>query len=131
MLIIRLQRVGRKKVPAFRVVLVDHKRGPKTGAVKEVLGSYNPQFDTVALEKDRVSHWMKMGAQVSDTVHNILVSQKVIEGKKKNVLPRSTPPQKEEAAAPEAAAPAETSAEAPAAAEEAIEKKKKETPSTA
>lgn len=121
MLNIRLQRVGRKKVPAFRVVLVDSHRGPKTGSVKEVLGSYNPQFDKAELAKDRILHWMKMGAKPSDTMHNLLINEKVIEGKKINVLPRKSPPKKEDAAAasaqettsPEGGIAAETPAAAP------------------
>jgi small subunit ribosomal protein S16 len=43
---------------------------------------------------DRIKHWMSNGAQVSDTVHNFLVKQKLIEGKKKNVLSKKTPTKK-------------------------------------
>lgn len=118
---IRLQRVGRKNDPSFRVILVEAKRAAKTGNYKEMLGSYDARTDRVELKADRIKHWISMGTTVSDTVHNLLVSQKVIEGKKINVLPRKSPPKVEGEAAPEAAAPvaaAETApAEAPAVAE--------------
>ena len=109
MLTIRLQRRGRKNDPSFRVILVESKRAAKTGNFQEVLGSYDPRVDRTDLKVDRIKHWMGVGATVSDTVHNILVSQKVIDAKKRNVLPRKSPPKKEEeAAAPvAAAAPAE------------------------
>jgi small subunit ribosomal protein S16 len=110
MLTIRLQRVGRKNDPSFRVIVVEAARAAKTGHYLELVGSYDPRQDRIDLKADRIKHWISMGATVSDTLHNILVSQKIIEGKKINVLPRKSPPKKEEAAA-EAAAPA---AEAPA-----------------
>lgn len=133
MLTIRLQRRGRKNDPSFRVILVESKRAAKTGNFQEVLGSYDPRVNRTDLKADRIKHWIGMGATVSDTVHNILVSQKVIEGKKINVLPRKSPPKKEEAApapaaaeasapaAPEASASAEETAPEPAAAPEAKE----------
>jgi small subunit ribosomal protein S16 len=96
MLMIRLQRTGRRNHPEFRVVVTEHTRGPKSNDFVEIVGSYNPHADTVALKKDRIQHWMSVGAQASDTVHNILISQGVIEGKKRNVLPKKTVPQKAE-----------------------------------
>jgi len=97
MLKIRLQRTGRKNDPAFRVVLTDSKNAAKSGTFKEILGSYNLKSGEVVLKSDRITHWIGHGAQVSDTVHNFLVKEKVIEGKKKNVLPRKSPtkPRKE------------------------------------
>lgn len=99
MLTIRLQRRGRKNDPSFRVILVESKRAAKTGNFQEVLGSYDPRVDRVELKADRIKHWMGMGATVSDTVHNLLVSQKVIDAKKRNVLPKKTVAKKEEVAA--------------------------------
>jgi len=61
-----------------------------------MVGHYNPHTNTVALDAERITYWIRKGAQVSDTLHNILVSQKVIKGEKKNVLPRKTPIAKEE-----------------------------------
>jgi small subunit ribosomal protein S16 len=120
MLTIRLQRRGRKNDPSFRVILVESKRAAKTGSFQEVLGSYDPRVDRTELKAERIKHWIGMGATVSDTVHNILISQKVIEGKKINVLPRKSPPKKEEEAAAPAAAeatPETAEASAPEAAE--------------
>ncbi len=90
MLKIRLQRIGRKNDPAFRVVLTDSKNATKSGKFKEILGSYNLKKGEVLFKADRIKHWISVGAQASDTVHNFLVSQKVIEGKKKNVLPKKS-----------------------------------------
>jgi len=92
MLMIRLQRVGRKHEPVFRLVLTDSKNGPKSGKFQEILGSFDARRSEKAEFKiDRVKHWMANGAQLSGTVHNLLVERKVIEGKKINVLPRKTP----------------------------------------
>jgi len=57
------------------------------------------------MKADRIKHWIAMGAQVSDTAHNLLVTEKVLTGKKKNVLPKKTVPKKEEVAEAPAAAP--------------------------
>ncbi len=97
MLKIRLQRIGRKNDPAFRVVLTDSKNSTKSGKFKEILGSYNLKKGEVLFKADRIKYWMSNGAQASDTVHNFLVKQKIIEGKVKNVLPKKSPtkPKKE------------------------------------
>jgi len=94
MLMIRLQRIGRKNDPSFRVVLTDSKNGPKSGKFKEVLGTYNPKAGVINFKDARVKYWMSVGAKTSDTVHNFLVSKKIIEGKKINVLPKKTPTKK-------------------------------------
>jgi small subunit ribosomal protein S16 len=98
MLKIRLQRVGRKHEPTFRLVLTDHTNSSKTGRFKEILGSYDPRKSTDLLKTDRIKHWLSMGATPTDTVHNLFVNHKVIDAKKKNVLPKKTytPPVKEE-----------------------------------
>ncbi|MFT5359864.1 MAG: small subunit ribosomal protein S16 [Candidatus Paceibacteria bacterium] len=90
MLMIRLQRTGRRNQPSFRVVLTDSRNSTKSGRFKEILGSYNPKEGDVTLNGERIKHWIGMGAQASGTVHNFLVSQKIIEGKKINVLPKKT-----------------------------------------
>lgn len=91
MLKIRLQRVGRKNDASFRVVLTDSKNSAKSGKFKEILGSYNLKTGEVLFKSDRISHWIKNGAQTSSTVHNFLVHQKLVDGKKKNVLSKKTP----------------------------------------
>ncbi len=100
MLKIRLQRVGRKHIPVFRVVLTDSKNSAKSGKFLEVLGSHDPRIETgTVIKADRVKHWMSHGAQVSDTMHNLLVTHKIIEGKKINNLPKKSPIKKAEVAA--------------------------------
>ena len=115
MLAIRLQRVGRKHEPVFRVVLTDSKNGPKSGKFLEVLGSYDPRQDNKIeqINVDRVKHWVSKGAKVSDTLHNFLISKKAMTGKKINVLPRKTPIKKEGDAV--AATPAPTAPATPVA----------------
>jgi len=94
MITIRLQRRGRKNDPSFRLIVVDSHRAAKTGDFLEIVGTYDARVDRVELKADHIKEWIKNGATVSDTVHNILVNQKVIEGKKINVLPRKTVAQK-------------------------------------
>ena len=95
MLKIRLQRIGRKNDPAFRVVLTDSKNSTKSGRFLEILGTYNPKAkekaDEKKLENDRIKYWLSKGAKLSDTMHNFLVHDKIIEGKKVNVLPKKKP----------------------------------------
>ena len=94
MLKIRLQRIGRKNDPSFRAVLTDSKNSTKSGKFLEILGTYNPKAGEKVLNNDRIKYWMSQGAQCSDTMHNFLVHDKVIEGKKVNVLPKKHPTQK-------------------------------------
>jgi small subunit ribosomal protein S16 len=91
MLKIRLQRVGRKNDPSFRLVVTESTNAAKkSGRFAEVLGSYDARHGEPQIKADRVKHWIGMGAQVSDTVHNLLIKQGVIEGKAKNPLPKKT-----------------------------------------
>jgi small subunit ribosomal protein S16 len=112
MLKIRLQRVGRKHEPTFRLVLTDSKNSTKSGKYLENLGNYDSRHgEDSSFKADRVKYWMSKGAQLSGTVHNMLISKKVIEGKKINVLPLKKPiikEAKEEAPAKTEGAPAET-----------------------
>ena len=87
MLKIRLQRVGRKNDPSFRLVVTDSRRDSQSGKFIEILGSYDARHSTPQIKAERVKHWLSVGVQTSDTVHNLLVDQKIIEAKKINVLP--------------------------------------------
>jgi len=114
--------VGRKNDAAFRIVVIEHTAGPNSGKNVEHVGSYNPKTKALTLKKDRVEYWMSVGAKASDSVHNLLVKEGIIEGSKKNVLPKKSPivkevEEKEEEAAPAPEAPVE--GEAPAAEEAA------------
>lgn len=93
----RLQRVGRRNDPSFRIVVTDKRTGPKSDKHIDRLGSYNPKMNQVQLDADKAKEWIAKGVQPSDIVHNILVSQKVIDGKKVNVLPKKSPVVDEEA----------------------------------
>lgn len=94
MLKIRLQRIGRKNDPAFRAVLTDSKNSTKSGKFLEILGTYDPKASVKNLNADRIKYWIGQGAQCSDTMHNFLVEDQVIAGKKINVLPKKKPTQK-------------------------------------
>lgn len=106
----RLQRVGRKNDPSYRIVVTDKRTGAKSDRHVDRLGSYNPKLNHIQLDTAKAKDWLSKGVQPSGTVHNILVSQKVIDAKKINVLPRKSPIIDEEAvkrAEEEAAAKAE------------------------
>jgi small subunit ribosomal protein S16 len=91
MLMMRLKRVGRKNNPSYRVVVVDKRTSVKSNKTVDLLGSYDPKAGRVTINGEKAKHWLSVGVQPSDTVYNMLVSQKVIEGKKKNVLPKKSP----------------------------------------
>src|SRR3990167_6102209 len=96
MLRIRLQRVARKHIPIFRVVLTDSKNSTKSGRFHEVLGTYNLMTDEKKVNAERIKYWISKGAQPSGTVHNYLVNERIIAGKKINVLPSRRPIKKEQ-----------------------------------
>lgn len=118
MLAIRLNRTGKRNRAYFRVVVQEHTKAPGKRHV-EILGSYDPHKKTTILKKDRITYWMSQGAQVSDAVHNMLVREGVIEGKKvAKKMPRPVAkeePVAEVAPAEEAKAEEAVVAEAPVA----------------
>jgi small subunit ribosomal protein S16 len=76
--------------------LTDSRNGTKSGKFHEVLGTYNLLTDEKKVNAERVKYWISKGAQLSGTVHNYLVNERVIAGKKINVLPKHRPIKKEE-----------------------------------
>lgn len=82
---IRLSRVGRRNDPSFRVVVQDSRTDP-VGRHLEIVGHISPRHKTVKLEKERILHWLKQGAQATDSVHNLLVNQGIIKAPKRNVF---------------------------------------------
>lgn len=82
MLMIRLQRIGKKKQPTYRFVISEKARDTH-GRALEILGNYNPKDKKLELKEDRIKHWLSVGAQASNTVHNLLLKAGVITGKKK------------------------------------------------
>ena len=95
MLKIRLQRIGRRNNPSYRVVVVDSQAAARKGKPVELLGTHDTIRKTTSLNNERILHWIGRGAQVSDTMHNILIKNGVIEGIKRNVLPKKSPVAKE------------------------------------
>jgi small subunit ribosomal protein S16 len=73
MLAIRLRRTGSKKRPFFRVVVTDS-RAARDSSFVEVLGHYNPRSkpETLDIKRDRLDHWVKLGAVPSDTVRTLV-----------------------------------------------------------
>jgi small subunit ribosomal protein S16 len=84
MLTIKLQRVGKKKQPQFRFVLVEKSRDP-FGRAKEILGFYHPRTNpsTIEIKTDRVEYWISKGAQCTETVWNLFVDQGIVKGEKR------------------------------------------------
>lgn len=119
---IRFQRIGRKNDPAFRIAVLEKTAGPKAGKYVDLVGTYNPKTKAVTLAPERIQDWIKKGAQVSPSLHNLLVAKGVVDGKKINVLPKKTPPVKEVVAeeAPAAAVAEVTPTEEAAIVEEAV-----------
>ena len=76
MLRIRLRRVGKKKQPAYRLVVADS-RAPRDGAFIETIGTYNPLTNpaTITVNEERAREWLSKGAQPSDRAVKILASQ--------------------------------------------------------
>lgn len=83
--------MGRVHEPVFRIVLTDSKFGPKSGKAVEVLGSFDKRKakNGNKIDAEKTKYWISKGAQVSATIHNFLVSEKIISGKKINVLPKN------------------------------------------
>ena len=73
MLAIRLARVGAKKKPYYRVIVIEKERA-NTGRFVEIVGQYNPRTEPVQLrlDWDRVQHWIGKGAQPSATVRSLI-----------------------------------------------------------
>ena len=82
MLTIRLTRKGKKNQPFFRAVVIDKRRSAKGGRAVEILGYVDPLTKRKSLKKERILYWIKNGAQPSDTMHNLLVSEKIIDAPK-------------------------------------------------
>ena len=82
MLAIRLFRVGKKNQPFFKIVVTDKRRPPRAGRFVEEVGFYNPLKKEKVLKPERIKYWLSVGAKPSNTIYNLLISEKIIEGKK-------------------------------------------------
>ena len=79
---IRLRRIGRKKLPLFRIVVADQD-SPRDGRFIEILGTYNPKGETpaekVQVDAEKARQWIAKGATPSDTVQSLLKQAGVFE----------------------------------------------------
>jgi small subunit ribosomal protein S16 len=121
MLTIRFNRTGKKNRAQFRIVLQEHTVAPG-GRHIAVLGSWDPHTKKTVINGEKVKEWMAKGAQVSDSVYNLMIKEGVLEGKKRAIKIKKSDEQK--AAEAEAQKPKEVSAEPKA--EEKVEEKKEE-----
>lgn len=129
MLAIKLSQTGKTNKKMFRLVISEKGRDPY-GDVLEILGSYNPHSKALVAKADRIKYWISKGAQMTATVNNLLVGQKIIDGAKATASKKGQPSEKrlaqikaksdkkatKEAApveAPKAEAAAETTPETP------------------
>ncbi len=126
MLVIRMQRTGRKGHAQFRVVVQDSRRTPTSGKIVAALGSYNPHTKTAQLDKEKAAHYLEHGAQPSERVTKLLTAEgvklpkwvtpatkKTSAVRNSDKLRRNRPPEPVEEAAPEEpAAEAEVAEEA-------------------
>ena len=117
MLTIRLQRVGKKKYPSYRLIVSEKARDTK-GTFLENLGTYDPHLPaekSFNFNVERINYWLSKGSQTSDTVHNVFVSAKILKGDKKKTVFLSKKRSAKIAEKKKAAAPAPAPAAAPAA----------------
>jgi len=85
MLTIRLTRKGKKNQPFFRVVLVDKRKSSKGGKSIEDLGYVDPLSKRRSFNAERIKYWLSKGVKPSETIHNWLVTEKIIDDKKIHV----------------------------------------------
>ncbi len=97
MLVIRLQRVGKKHQPSYRLVVAE-RRSKMIAPPTEDLGTYNPSGKKASFKKERILYWLGVGAKASVTTHNILVKEGVISDKKRAVRMKKAVPKAAEAA---------------------------------
>ena len=82
MLVIRFLRSGKKNQLSFKIVVVEKTKSSTSGRFIEQVGFYNPLTKEKVLRGERFKYWISVGAQPLATVYNLLVSEKIIEGKK-------------------------------------------------
>jgi small subunit ribosomal protein S16 len=72
---IRLTRIGRKKVPIYRIVVIDSKKA-RDGEYIEKVGHYDPRKKELILNRDRVEYWISKGARPTNTVAKLIAKDK-------------------------------------------------------
>ena len=99
MLKIRLFRTGKKNQPFFKIVVTEKSKPTRAGRFVEQVGFYNPLTKEKKLIQERIKYWISVGAKPSETIHNMLVKENIIESKKIPVHKKSK--KKQEAKEPE------------------------------
>ncbi len=121
MLAIRMTRHGAKKRPFFHIVVADS-RSPRDGRFIEKLGTYNPLLprdhaQRITLDKERIAHWLKVGAQPSDRVAKFLSQAEMMKPRERREQTKKDKPRaKAQERAKAAAGGGDAAAAAPAAA---------------
>jgi len=85
MLTIRLFHIGKKHSTDFRIVVTDKRNPPRGGRFLEVLGHCNPKLKKQDFKDERIKFWLKRGAKLSPTCHNLLVGNGILQGKKMKI----------------------------------------------
>ena len=125
MLIIRLQRVGKKHQPQFRVVLAE-KTKSATKKFQEILGNFNPRTKEFLIKnEERLKYWLDQNVEVSPTVNNLLATKGMVANKVKAWRPKPKEESKEQPqkASSAASAKEETAAPETPVREEVVEEK--------
>ncbi len=116
MLSLKLQRIGRRHQPAYRVVVAES-RSKLIAPPIEDLGSYNPFTKALNVKADRVQYWVGVGAQPTVTVHNLLAKGGILDAKPIKLAMPPKPPVEEQPEETPAAVAETPAAEEPAATE--------------
>lgn len=81
MLSIRFVRIGKKKHPMYRIVVMEKGKNPHSSYL-ENLGTYNPHNKEKNIKKERVDYWLSQGVNLTATIHNLFVDQGFVKAKK-------------------------------------------------
>lgn len=92
MLVIRFLRIGRKNQPSFKIVVTEKKRAAKSGKFVEEVGFYNPTTKEKVIKKERIKYWLSVGAKPSESLTNLLISEKILTS---NKIPKHKKPKEE------------------------------------
>lgn len=105
MLMLRLQRIGKIKSPAYRLIVSEKTKDPQAGTL-ENLGQFDPtkQPKIIKFNAERIKYWLSKGAQPSHTVNNLLINAGIITGGKKKKSVYLSKQRKEKIAGKKAAA---------------------------
>ena len=115
---IRLARAGAKRRPYYHIVVADS-RSPRDGRFIEKLGTYNPLLPRehdkrITFDKERVAHWLKVGAQPSDRVARFLADVEMMKPRERREQPKKSAPRAKAQERMKAAAGAAAEGEKPA-----------------